>query len=251
MRLKILPYKIGSRSAKALADQLNVLRIRSPYYRQRRRELILNWGAANPTQLLSGDRVLNHPSEVERATNKLRALYHMRRGGVQVPDFSANIEDARAWINEGEKVFCRTLLNAHSGRGIVVARTVEELVPAPLYTRYTKKTEEYRVHVFGGRIIDASQKRLRNGLRDTDGYEPLIRNHANGWVFCREGTQLPECAAAQCVQAVSALRLDFGAVDVGVKDGVATVYEVNTAPGLEGTTLTRYVSAIRERMHRG
>jgi hypothetical protein len=44
------------------------------------------------------------------------------------------------------------------------------------------------------------------------------------------------------------LHLDFGAVDVGWNEhhGEATIYEVNTAPGLEGTTLEKYYEGMAQ-----
>jgi glutathione synthase/RimK-type ligase-like ATP-grasp enzyme len=44
---------------------------------------------------------------------------------------------------------------------------------------------------------------------------------------------------------VSALGLDFGAVDVALrKDGVPVVWEVNKAPGLEGGSLKKYAEKL-------
>ena len=70
---------------------------------------------------------------------------------------------------------------------------------------------------------------------------PLIKNLDNGWVFCRTGISLPDDARNQAIAAVRSLGLDFGAVDVlyREREDKAFVLEVNTAPGLEGTTLER------------
>ena len=48
------------------------------------------------------------------------------------------------------------------------------------------------------------------------------------------------------LNAIEDLQLDFGAVDVVVSgySGGAFVLEVNSAPGLEGTTVQKYVEAI-------
>ena len=77
-----------------------------------------------------------------------------------------------------------------------------------------------------------------------------IRNAHSGWVFCRNELQCPRCCLDLAVRAVSSLELDFGAVDIGynLSGQVAHVYEVNTAPGLEGATLDSYYKAIKARL---
>lgn len=76
----------------------------------------------------------------------------------------------------------------------------------------------------------------------------LIRNHANGFVFCRDNIIEPSDLRDVAIQAVTALGLDFGAVDVIWNEHYNKCYalEVNTAPGLEGTTLERYTNKIKE-----
>ncbi len=132
-------------------------------------------------------------------------------------------------------------------RGNVVRRT--ELVNAPMYTKYVKKADEYRVHVFDGEVIDIQQKRRRQELSRHE-VDFQIRNTDSGWVFCRDDVDCPDGVRSTAVSAVSALRLDFGAVDIGYNrhQGAATVYEVNTAPGLEGTTLEKYRAALIMRL---
>lgn len=110
-------------------------------------------------------------------------------------------------------------------------------------------TQEYRVHIFRGTSIDFVQKKRRNGAREQENYENFgryIRNHGDCWVFARSGVELPECAEREARAAVEALGLDFGAVDLLVRDDRAYILEVNSAPGLDenGTTLTKYVEAI-------
>jgi glutathione synthase/RimK-type ligase-like ATP-grasp enzyme len=252
--LKVLPYKRGSRSAKALAQAVGALRIVSTNYRQKYRDTILNWGASNPTQRLIPEynRVLNRPVAVSLAANKLGAFRQMERRGVKIPEYTTQQEIAQGWANDGETVFARTVLNGHSGQGIVVTEGGETVPYAPLYTKYVKKDAEFRVHVFKGNVIDYARKKRRNGFEEATTHNERIRNHANGWVFAREGVIVPEVVKAQALKAVEALGLDFGAVDIAWRDGGSSrpeqtwVYEVNTAPGLEGTTLQRYAQAVRE-----
>jgi len=121
------------------------------------------------------------------------------------------------------------------------------IVEAPMYTKYVKKQDEYRVHVFDGEVIDVQQKKKRQLVPNEDvNYQ--IRNSANGWVYCRDAVVVPDCVRTAAVAACAALGLDFGAADVGYNCAgqSAVVYEVNTAPGLEGTTLERYNRAIQQ-----
>ena len=94
--------------------------------------------------------------------------------------------------------------------------------------------------------MDVQQKRLRRGTEKND-LTYKVRSYANGWVFCREGIELPQCVTDASLAAVKCLALDFGAVDVGYnrKEDRAAVFEVNTAPGIEGTTLEVYANALR------
>jgi glutathione synthase/RimK-type ligase-like ATP-grasp enzyme len=189
--------------------------------------------------------VLNNPVAVGIAANKLSSIQAFVACDVPHPPYSTFKEDAQMWIDQGHKVVCRTLLSAHSGQGIVVAKQQNELVDAPLYTRYTRKKKEFRVHVFNSKIIDIQEKRRSSA---TDDHHPYIRNHANGYVFCRGDIEEPDDLGAVSISAVNALGLDFGAVDVIWNEAQNKCYvlEVNTACGLEGSTVNKYVNAIKE-----
>ncbi len=242
--LKILPYKSGSESAKALAQALRVKRIiPNGGYAPRSGVVVLNWGNSHPHFYTA--RFLNKPEAVAIATDKLLTLRRLQEAGIPIPEFSTDRAVANRWLREGYRVVVRHKLRANSGDGIEIVRPEERWdVPlAPLYTKYTRKSQEYRVHVFQGRIIDLSEKRKRNGTPPSEG---LIRSHKHGWVFCREGINPPCSVSEQAIKAVAALGLDFGAVDVICRDGRVWILEINSAPGLEGLTLQRYAQELRK-----
>lgn len=249
-KIKILPYKGYSKSAKALKLALGKRRalIKRNTTSAIPGSLILNWGNSNPGFDYSRSRVINNPRNVATAINKLTALTVMRSAGVSVPDFTTDIAVAREWIEGTFKVVCRKLLSAHSGRGASIASTSEEVVPAPLYTKFIRKTKEFRVHVFNGRVIDYVQKKARSERDELPGYNRYIRSYNNGWIMSRTDITVSEPVKAEAIKAVAALGLDFGAVDIVLQDkkGVLTpfVLEVNTAIGLEGQTVTSYANAI-------
>lgn len=248
----IYPYKIGSAGARALATALNTRCVRpNGAYRPRNGHVIINWGSSEqPAWLATYARVrdvwLNSLTSVRQAANKL-STFEAFRNDVPRPDWTTDRNVARGWFDhEGAKVVCRTLLNASEGRGIVIARNADELVNAPLYVKFFAKRDEFRFHIFNGEIIDVAQKRLRNGARDNPNRNPYVRNTANGWIFAHNDVHYPDAAREAALQAVRALGLSFGAVDLAVNDrGTVKVFEVNTAPGIEGQTIQRYADAIR------
>ena len=240
----VYPYKKGSKSAKALAQSLNIKCLTRPKRFKARNELVISWGSNDPQFKITSTKLLNNPRAIVFASNKLSSFNSFKRNNIPCPDFTTDIEVAKQWIAEEEVVVCRKLLRSHSGKGIVLASKVSELVAAPLYVKYFPKSHEYRVHVFNGKVIDAVKKRKRNGVTD---YNKYIRVHGNGWVFCRNDFVLSEELKTLAINAVKCLGLDFGAVDIVSKsNGEAKVLEVNTAPALQGTTLISYTNAIKE-----
>lgn len=209
----------------------------------KRTRFVINWGSSetiNPHVCT----VLNKPDAVGLASNKLRTFNYWSNDGVSCPEWTTSFDQAEAWVNDGATVFCRTRVQAHSGLGIVIATNSDELVTAPLYTKYIKKKKEFRVHVFNQEVIDIQEKRRSMG--SASGF--LIRNHANGFVFCRDDIVEPTDLRDVAIQAVTSLGLDFGAVDIIYNEHYDKCYalEVNTAPGLEGTTLERYATKLKE-----
>lgn len=252
MRPVIYPYDLASQGARNLVRALRhgAIRVRERgSYSPRGNDLIVNWG--NPRvpgwwNRNARTNVLNQPEAVRNTINKIRTFQLLSKAGVPTPAFTTRISEARTFFKTPEsKVLCRRTVSAHSGRGITIARNPNALVAAPLYVKYVPKEREYRIHVLDGRAIDYEQKLLRTGETPSDD-ERLVRSHRHGWIYARNGIVPPSHAALDAsITAVRALGLDFGAVDLGVhsKFGVK-VYEVNSAPGIEGTTVTRYATEI-------
>ncbi len=247
-------------SGGSLAKMLG-LKIYSPKSAPRNKnQIIINWGLSSIPWLTNTDNTINKPDAIRTSSNKLLCFNSFNTFNLHNPDnplsyvpFTTDRLTASQWLNDGN-VVCRTLLSASSGRGIVIATNQEELVDAPLYTKYIKKKYELRVHIVQGRPIYIQQKKRLSteqlearGLVDRNKY---IRNLENGYIFSSE-LSISEAAKNEAIlqsnRAIIALGLDFGAVDVIVtKDDEVFILEVNTAPGLEGTTLTRYYEAFKD-----
>lgn len=242
--MKIYPYKMTSESAKALAQALGVKRIR-PEGKPIKVDHVINWGSSRWVREVACETYSNGPLFVERATNKLEA-FRTLSGHVTIPEFTEERVEATKWLVEGCKmVVCRTVLNGHSGHGIVLSTKEEELVDAPLYVKYIPKKHEYRLHTHAERgVFFVQQKKKREGVDANF----QIRNHANGFIYANDGVDVPEHVKEMCKKAIITLGLDFGAVDViyNEKFNTYTILEVNTAPGLAGTTLEKYVQLFTE-----
>jgi hypothetical protein len=246
-RVIIIPYKMGSKSTRLLkegliAEGINCIRRMTTNIKPlRNNDLLIYYGGVDvyPTMRPQAD-VLNERRWT--AQNKLQAFQAFQNAGLSTVKWTTDAAIAATW----PIAVARATLTGHSGQGITVHEQGQPLPTVPLYTKYQKKTYECRIHVFNGKVIDAQVKRKRT----TDNQEetnPYIRNIHTGWVYCRENFILPESAKELAIAACTAVGLDFGAVDLIYNRHYNQFYllEINTAPGLEGTTLTNYIKEIK------
>lgn len=248
MRIRFNVHKNGYRGASGAVGMLvealgaAMLRRTGSTYRPRAGDLVVNWGSTECPSFAPA-RMLNNPDSVSRAVNKTTCLSILRTAQVPTVEWTQERSVAERWLRNST-VFVRQQTSASRGRGILVRTNSDGLGPLPearLYTRHFNGRYEYRVHVVRGEVIDVQQKKRRRGAARN-----LVRSYANGYVYCRGGVEAPESVKQASLDAVRALGLDFGAVDILCKqDGTCAVLEVNTAPGIEGTTVEKYAEAIR------
>ena len=254
MKTYLFPYNMGSQGAKELSRSLGIKRIKreGSRFRGAANKRVINWGNASLPDQVASCQVVNPPAAVNKAGNKLlsfQAFQAYNEGNenaiINFPEFTTDVDIAKEWVNEGGIAVARTVLRGHSGDGIVLLGEGDEWVAAPLFVKYVKKTQEYRVHVLRDTIIDMQRKARRADVPDEE-VNWQVRNHSNGFIFMREGVELPEEALEQAKRSLVALGLDFGAVDLIYNERQDKYYviEVNSAPGLTGTTLERYKEAF-------
>lgn len=261
----VVPYKVGSESARVLADSLNCKRMKleNSSVTDKKDLTLINWG--NSTIDLSSfrqARVLNKPHKIRNASHKLDFFKTIERDNadsilpVKIPDWTTHVSVARQWYDEGHDVVIRNVLQGHSGEGLDLVRYDDNvsassaIYQAPLYTKYMKKRDEYRVHVVKNTPILIQRKAVPHGTTP-ENYQ--IRNHSNGFVFTISDVNPPVAVISNAINAVNVLGLDFGAVDViwNERNKEATVLEVNTACGLAGdTTRARYAQAFENYLNK-
>lgn len=247
-RIRVLPYSPYSNSAKQLAFLLGaklLLPEARSRYKPRESDVVINWGNTREAHRAT----LNGCSDcLQTATNKL-VFFEQFEGLDWLPEFWTDSEEIP---DEAFPVLARTCLSGHSGVGIVVCNARSDCVPAPLYVKYIPKKEEYRVHL--GKVreeittIAIQQKKRRNDCAEPNW---KIRNHANGFVYAREGICPPSGMLDVCHDCFVRSGLDFAACDViwNEQRQKAYVLELNTAPGLEGQTLDDYVNYFTQAIY--
>lgn len=251
-KIVIRPYALSS-SAKQLKDSLlaigvSALRVKAKdsIYIFKSTDLVVNWGGTKPINH-PPSLVLNPPEAVRKCVNKAVCFHSLKE--IQTLPFTEDRSVAEQWIKDGAIVYCRTLIKSSKGNGIVCATKKEDLVDCKLYTKGVSCKREYRMHIFGGTCIDLVAKCKKNGLGGVE--NDLIRNCANGYIFARNSVTIPDSIRKELeslsVKAIKTLGLHFGAVDI-IRDINNNLYvvEVNSAPGIEGTTVAAYVKQLKE-----
>jgi len=255
LKYYVFPWKTGSQSAKALAEALGgkTLKREGSAFVPRNNKKVVNWGSSDcPWE------GLNTGVGIQAVSNKLFWFRHLKNLSAafpngsfpSVPKVTESREEALGW-NTG--VMARTVLNGHSGAGIVYKdrQHLAELPEASLYVEYIPKDSEYRVHVFNNEVVDV-QRKIKDPNREVTDWK--VRSHDNGFIYARNDVEgrsyretCPEDVLVQAKRALVCSGLVFGAVDViwSVKKNKAYVLEVNSAPGLEGESVNVYATAIK------
>lgn len=253
--------------------------------------IVIGWGCKTKESVnLKQHSVINHPDKIRKNRNKFSALDILKKAGVPVADFvSSNdvltaLAAARNTINlplvgrkkyhQGGKEFWTCLTK------VQIKRAIDQ--GAEYFQNYLSIVDEYRLHVFQGKVINMQKKTERKNMagafkeqhgtrianiadknkvnldEQTMNYvldnlgkreehpDQIIKSNTRGWKFSQIKTAKAELKEA-AVNAVKAIGLDFGAVDCCIiEDGKPFIIEVNTGPGLQGSSFDAYVTAFKE-----
>jgi glutathione synthase/RimK-type ligase-like ATP-grasp enzyme len=252
-KLWVYSYKMKSKSAQTMAEALDVWMIKheESKFNGTTTKTILNWGAGTGVFNcnVGGAKVLNTPQQVDTAVNKLDFFRKMMGDNApRLPFWSQSMEVAKAWLAMGHTVIARTKLEGAKGSGLVVMKNPLDFVEASLYTVKVPSTAEYRVYMFGSKVLDARIKLLIEDIEpDPDG----MRYAEDKYEYCRlrdSYAVLPQDVQDQAIKCITKIGLFTGGVDVlwDQDSGKATVLEVNSAPYIGQLTAEKYSQAFQE-----
>lgn len=199
---------------------------------------VIRWGSR--VELRGYRRVLNSAAAIGRASDKLLTLQILEDAGVRIPNFSENPEQLTIPFLGRRR---------HHARGTDVVLCLQRgdwrRNARDYYVEYIPTTREYRLHVANGEVFRVQGKYADD--RRLAATTPWIRNYGSGYRFRAPRKRLRQGRLDLAVEAVRALGLDFGAVDLVISNsGEAYVLEVNTAPACSPLTAAGYVAAFKQ-----
>lgn len=242
----IYSYNTASQSYKLLRDSLGIKGIKheNSKFKGKEGKVVINWGASSLPDEVMKCRIINHPEAIKIACDKRE--FFKACSEFSVP-FTTSKEEAIKWLEDGKEVVIREKVNGHSGEGITIIQNKEEIKDAPLYTMYVPKKEEYRIHVFRGNCFFIQKKARKLDVPNED-VNWKVRNLDGGFIFTHENVTVSDEAKVLAISCVKNCGLDFGAVDIlwNAYRGKYYALEINTAPGIQGTTLEKYVEVFNQ-----
>lgn len=276
-------------TGKTLADKLGIDGDRT---KPKGKKLVIGWGTKTKedTTLPAGMLVLNHPNRIRSNRNKFTTLRtlgpKMTAAFVDANAVLTSLADAKSVINlplvgrtnyhQGGKGFWICLTLSH------VRNAIDE--GAQYFQNYIDIKDEYRLHVFGDKVIYAQKKVKRTNLEEAyvaqrvekitniankndkkldkntldyalgrlakehSAVDMIVRSNRKGWKFSHVKS-VDKVMEKQAIDALKAVGLDFGAVDCCLDtDGKPWVIEINSGPGLDGSTLATYVDVFEAKL---
>lgn len=230
---KDLLRKFATISTKALRKRTN---------KRFRADLVLRWGSTESFPRLTSTVELNSLESVKNASNKLIMMEKLVEAGISTPliYFLTNSQylDLDAFRNEEGKFYVRG--------GNQEIRYDDAIRPGDLYISKAveNKRREYRVHVFNGKVMEIYEKVPNEENESTR----ICKAHNCAFQLRnKENCRLSLADQQACVDAVNALGLTFGGVDVlRDKDKNIFISEVNSSPALNSINIERYFEKIME-----
>lgn len=240
-------------TGKELRESLEAIRKTSD--KRAKCDLFIRWGTTDEFPNLRYKHELNSLEAVLRTINKLLMLQALTEAGVSTLEFSNDATRLQEFVDRTGNVYIR------NNQGVVRYGNDFNATRDSYFSRPIRfKRREYRVHVFNGKVIGAYEKvplvsatAENQSPTAAENRPKLYKSDTCRFVRCNldgvEGLvpRVNDEAQALCVRAVQALGLLFGGVDlIRDKHGHFFVCEVNSAPGLNGLNVERWVNEIKE-----
>lgn len=194
--------------------------------------LVFRWGYRGA--LPGTVEEIQSPEAMKLSSNKAESRAIFAAAGI-APQTQRNLISLRAILTISDTPWVIRPKHHKQGKDLFVVRTEDEAVTAVLRcgqgwyaSVLVEKKQEFRVLVADGRILYIYEKLPEDP-------QAVAWNHSEGSTSkILKFTEWPQEVCLAALEAVSLLKLDFGAVDVMVDENQAYVLEVNCAPETAG-----------------
>ena len=244
MKFVILYSNKSSKTGKDLLRKFSTVARKAFRKRTSKRytaDLVLRWGSTEEFPRLTSRVEINTLQATRNASDKKVMMQKLVEAGISTPDVLFDLqnvdqEELQDYKDESGKFYVRGANQEVRYTDSVRAGDLYVSRPVP------NKRREYRVHVFDGKILEIYEK-----VPQQEGVT-IFKAHN-----CRFERRNPEnCRLSQedqqmCIDAVNALGLTFGGVDIlRDKDQNCFICEVNSSPALNSLNIERYFEKIME-----
>ena len=184
----------------------------------------IRWGSRAFLETSKSTIIYNRSKNIKNASNKRTARILMNEAGISIP-YLLNEHNVTSEIFP---VIGRPEYHK-GGKRVSIINSIEEYNPIPnwYYSQIIDKESEFRVHVAHGKVLVVMKKSAPTS-------EQVVWNRTeseNPWTYVK-WKDTNRNVMFEALKAVKCLGLDFGGVDVMLKNNIAYVLEVNTAPTL-------------------
>lgn len=206
-----------------------------------RPDRLIRWGTSKPIPWKPTFGTFNPLKALSSYKTRLEQLNILAAAAVKVPVFAPTMDLSAA---PAVTILARDFpvgKQPTKGKGITIYPPGQK--PSDkhdMYMEFINKDRQFRVHVCMGqqRVGELVPDPTHNGESD-----PYVWNDGNGYTF-KLANDVPKVVAPLAAQAVAALGLHFGAVDIITRGYSAWALEVNSAPGLSENSLRWYAKRL-------
>lgn len=214
--------------------------------------ILVRYGNARISDRIARDTDINSPESIIRMSNKHRLSDYLVNTDITVPKYFSYIGDKRIPDGITLPFLFRERLR-RGGRDIIFCENKENLPRQDGFlVPYFETSREYRVHVLFGEVQKVFRKMPPLGFLPEQN-ALAIRSSYFGWYYSHSNLDQVLCAeslVSTCKEVAKVLGSAFCGIDIAwsriIKKWI--VWEVNSAPSLNGSTLNLYVNLIQANM---
>lgn len=230
MKNIIISPKSTSKSAKYIAECLD-LDYCNPYKEDKwnfhEYDKVINWGVSSH---VGGNIVLNKPSAVDIAVDKLSTFYELS-GHVRTVEVTRENYTAKNWAKLGHTVVGRKLTKGTCSKGVEFLEHGDNFLGYKFFSKYLPHEAEYRINAFKGKVVSIQEK--------------IRRDKAGIFKFKLLYGEPTDPIKEMVEKVYERMGLDIFGLDVlADHDGNFNLLEVNSAPSIFGKTAERFVKLI-------